>query len=203
MKVLRNYLLKMGMLIFPGEISSVVAVVPSCVTYGGIPDERIPSWIFEGTPLSVAPTPIRKDDFKQLKTQKSVNLTKIFLEKMQNNKQAFDQAMIKVENIRCPILLISGKDDNMWPSSIYCDLIMQRLDAFNSPIFREHLPYENVGHMILNPYAPIRLMTKDFKHPITGLFYEVGGDQEAQFLACKDSWKKILHFFSRFSQRNF
>ncbi len=177
---------------FPNEISSVVAAVPSCVTYGGIPNEKKPSWTLGGKALPIAPSPNKEDEYKQLETQKAVNLTKLFLEKMRNNKEAFDKAMIKVENIRCPILIISGKDDKMWPSSIYGDLVMQRLDKFKSPIFREHLCYDMAGHMVLHSLAPI--MTEAQKHPVTGLFYEVGGDPEAQVIANKDSWHKMLDF---------
>lgn len=115
---------------------------------------------------------------------------------MHNNRKAFDAAMIKVEKIRCPLLIISGKDDKMWPSWLYGNIIIQRLDACHSPIFRKHLSYEGAGHMILHSLAPIMIEAQ--KHPITGLSYEVGGNPEAQLIANKDSWKQILEFFSRF-----
>ena len=184
--------------IYPNEISSVVAVVPSCVTYGGVPNEEMPSWTLNGRSFPIAPSPSREDECKQLKTRKSVNLTTLFLEKMYNNKEGFNKAMINVENTQSPMLLISGKDDKMWPSSVYCDLIIQRLNACNSRITREHLSYDNAGHMILHSLAPI--MTEAQQHPITGLYYEVGGDMIAQAAANKNSWGKILQFFARFSK---
>ncbi len=183
---------------FPNEISSIVAVVPSSVTYGGVPNEEMPSWTLNGNPLPIAPSPSREDEYKQLETRKSVNLTKLFLGKMYNNKEDFNKAMINVENTRSPMLLISGKDDKIWPSSLYCDLIMQRLNACNSRIIREHLSYDNVGHMILHSLAPV--MTEPQQHPVIGLLYEVGGNPIAQASANKDSWGKILHFFANFSQ---
>ena len=182
--------------IFPDEISSVIAVVPSCVTNGGLPDVYAPAWTFEGKPLPIAPPPTKEEVYKQLETHTTVNLCELFLEKMKDH-EAFDQALINVENIVCPILLISGKDDKMWPASVYCDLIMQRLDRLGSKIFREHLCYEHVGHMINNPYGPV--MTGSFKHPVTGLYYELGGETKAQEAACRDSWRKILNFLSKHS----
>lgn len=180
--------------VFPQEIESVVAVVPSCVTFGGIPNEQVSCWTLNGKPFPVAPTPSKEDVYKQLETRDTVNLVEIFLDKMQD-KEAFENAFIKVENIQCPVLLISGKEDKMWPSWIYCKLIMQRLNQLNSPIFRQHLCYEKAGHMITNPFDPI--MTEPFKHPVTGLSYELGGDPEGHMEACKDSWKQILQFLNQ------
>lgn len=70
---------------------------------------------------------------------------------------------------------------------------MQRLEG--SPLYHKHLCYERAGHMILHPDSPV--ITEPFKHPVTGLFYEVGGEPAAQSVACKDSWKETLLFLSR------
>lgn len=180
--------------VFPAEIASVIAVVPSCVTFGGIPNEKVSCWSLNGKPFPIAPTPSKEDVYKQLETRDTVNLVEIYLDKMQD-KDAFDKALIKVENIQCPVLLVSGKEDKMWPSWIYCELIIQRLNQWNSPVPRHHLCYEQAGHMITNPFDPV--MTEAFTHPVTGLSYELGGDPEKHKEACKDSWDKILQFLSR------
>ena len=52
--------------------------------------------------------------------------------------------------------------------------------------------------MIQNPYDPVT--TEAVHHPVTKAFYEVGGEPEAQAEANKDSWEKLLQFFSRFSK---
>ena len=181
---------------FPEEIRSAIAIVPSCVTFGGIPNEQVSCWTLGEKSFPIAPSPSKEDVYKQLESRNTVDLAQIFIEKM-SNKETFEIAFIHVENIQCPILLVSGSEDKMWPSSIYSDLIMKRLDRFNSPIFRQHLCYEKAGHMITNPYDPV--MTEPFKHPFTGLFYEIGGNPKAQTEACKDSWEKILQFLSRWS----
>ena len=126
-------------------------------------------------PLPIAPSPSKEDVYKQLESRNTVDLAQIFIEKM-SNEEAFESAFIHVENIKCPILLVSGAEDKMWPSSTYSDLIMKRLEKFNSPIFRQHLCYEKAGHMITNPYDSV--MTEPFKHPFTGLLYEIGGNQK-------------------------
>ncbi|MFA6409057.1 MAG: alpha/beta fold hydrolase [Gammaproteobacteria bacterium] len=183
--------------IFPEEITSVVAVVPSCVTYGGVPHVKKPAWTLNKKPLPIAPSPEVEDEREQQRTYNSVNLTQLFLEKMKKNAEKFETAMIKVENIKCPLLIVSGKDDRMWPSWLYGEKIMQRLETTHSKIFREHLCYENVGHVIL-PSSRAPVITEAGKHPVTGLCYEVGGDPVAQAKANQDSWEKIIQFFTRF-----
>lgn len=59
-------------------------------------------------------------------------------------------ALIPVEQIHAPILLLSGKADSMWPSSAMGDLIMQRLDQAKHPYEHRHFAYENAGHCGIN-----------------------------------------------------
>ncbi len=81
---------------YPKEIASVVAVVPSCVAYGGIPNEKTAAWTFQGNPIFFAPTPGRTEVYQQLEKQKSVVLTDLFLDKMED-KAAFEKAFIIAE----------------------------------------------------------------------------------------------------------
>lgn len=67
-------------------------------------------------------------------------------------------ALIPVEQIHAPILLLSGKADSMWPSSAMGDLIMQRLDRAKHPYEHRHVAYENAGHCGINrcyDHAPL------------------------------------------------
>jgi dienelactone hydrolase len=198
--------------IFPSEISSIIAISPFCVTNGGVPDANMPAWTLKGKPLPIAPYPEEELVLKQLETQNAISFSILWLDVMKDT-ETFNNALIKVENIQCPILLISGKDDKMCPAYIYADLIMKRLDKFNSKIRKTHLCYENTGHIISTPSAPVitgalqapyeYLGHKNFsrekisQQPSTRLFYEVGGTPEAQAAACRDSWEKILNFLSQ------
>ncbi|MBA2368584.1 MAG: hypothetical protein H0V82_06130 [Candidatus Protochlamydia sp.] len=183
---------------FPDEIASAIAIVPSCVTYGGINNHLESSWSLNGRAFPIAPTPGKKDVLKQLQYRETVELRELFLKKM-DEKEAFEKAFIPVERISCPLLLISAGDDRMWPSSLYANLVMERLNAFHSPIFREHLSYELAGHMITNPNDPV--IVGSFRHPVTGILYEMGGEAEAQAAACNDSWKRIISFLKE-NQKN-
>ncbi|MCE2983585.1 MAG: prolyl oligopeptidase family serine peptidase [Parachlamydia sp.] len=179
---------------YPQLFASATAIVPSAAVYGGVPNSLKSSWTVGGEPLHFAPTPGKKEVIAQLAARKTIDLTEIFLQKM-TDRQAFEEALIPVENITCPLLVVSGQDDRVWPSSLYAERVMDRLKAFHSPIYREHLSYEGVGHMITSPNIPV--MTQPFKHPLTGLMYEVGGSPEKQEAACHSSWEAILEFLKQ------
>ena len=48
-------------------------------------------------------------------------------------------AVIQVEKITGPILLISSKMDNMWPSEPAAEQIMKRLEDYDFPYSYQHL----------------------------------------------------------------
>lgn len=60
------------------------------------------------------------------------------------------EALIPVEKIGAPVLLLSGKADSMWPSSAMSDLVIRRLDERNFPYEHRHITYENSGHCGIN-----------------------------------------------------
>ena len=69
-------------------------------------------------------------------------------------------AVIKVEKITGPILLISSKMDNMWPSELAAEKIMKRLKEHDFPYLYQHLSYEYGSHL----FVPMELRsTKFFK----------------------------------------
>ncbi len=58
-----------------------------------------------------------------------------------------------VERIRGPVLLLSGGDDQLWPSTIYADRIMASLRDDPSP--HTHLDFPAAGHLLFDiPYLP-------------------------------------------------
>ena len=60
------------------------------------------------------------------------------------------EALIPVEKIGAPVLLLSGKADSMWPSSAMSDLVIRRLDERSFPYEHRHIAYENSGHCGIN-----------------------------------------------------
>ena len=69
--------------------------------------------------------------------------------------RAVERATISVEKIRGPVQLVSGLDDQMWPSSDLADIALRRLETHRRPFPFRHLKYPDAGHMILVPYWPL------------------------------------------------
>ncbi len=83
------------------------------------------------------------------------------------------------------MLLVSGTDDEVWPSTRLSEMAIERLKANDHPFPHEHLRYEGAGHMILPP---------GLGRFSTPRFLEMGGTSEADRRATEDSGKKVLAF---------
>ncbi|MCB1108927.1 MAG: acyl-CoA thioesterase/BAAT N-terminal domain-containing protein [Chlamydiia bacterium] len=181
--------------IFPNSVQAIVAVVPSSVVYGGLSDGiPVHAWLYEEKPISMF-APVPKTNFTNGKGQTAenpANTKQSFIEGMKD-QSAFEAAAIPVENIQCPILLISGGDDQMWPSEIYANQIMIRLKINDSPILAKHLNFPNAGHGINIPNLPIPEPT--YYHPIGQLWFSMGGSRQADAKASSDSWNQLVSFF--------
>lgn len=68
--------------------------------------------------------------------------------------QTSEKATIPVEKIKASLLLASGGDDQMWPSTLYAYRIEERLKEYKSPIFYKHFHYPKAGHGISVPNLP-------------------------------------------------
>jgi dienelactone hydrolase len=175
------------------EFKTVIAYVPSSVIwigYGpeGNPDQ--PAWTFRGEPL---PYITQKFEMEmELKNPDgSIPLTPTFLEAMEE-KDSVQAAVIPVEKINGAVLLISGEDDQMWPSTLFSKMVMRRLDEHQFSHPYQHLNYPRTGHAIGAPYIP--LVPSHGIHPVDGKDYAYGGTPEGQAFAVRDSWGKVLQF---------
>lgn len=186
---------------FPEAIQSIVAAVPSSVIYGGgrfsliQHHSPVAAWTFQGRPIGPLASEclpnfsVIENDFDNPFIE-----TPCFLDGMKNN-ETFNAAAIPVEKIKANLLLISGGDDQMWPSGIYSFQIEERLKQYNSKIFFEHLHYPKAGHGITIPYLPESSTL--YYHPIAQMWFSLGGTRQDNRFACQDSWKKILAFFEK------
>jgi hypothetical protein len=105
--------------------------------------------------------------------------------------EAVRQATILVEKIRGPVLLVTGKEDQVWPSAQMADLVMKRLAAFKHPYPDQHLCYANCGHAIGIPNAPIG--ETRVRNRVAEVF-ELGGTPQGSGYAAWDSWPRVLKF---------
>jgi dienelactone hydrolase len=168
---------------FP-ELKAVVAYAPSSVAWPGIGGPG-PSWTYQGKPVEfvpygAGPTPNPADGGK------TMILMPLYLKSL-DNAEAVKTASIAVERINGPVLLISGKDDQLWPSTVMGDAVMARLKEKNHRFEYEHLAYDKAGHSIGTPYNPTTRST-------SGGTLALGGSAEANARAQADSWPKVLRF---------
>lgn len=61
---------------------------------------------------------------------------------------------ISVENIKGPILILSGKDDIVWPSELMSKTVIKRLLEKEYKYWFKHISYDKAGHT-LNPFYPL------------------------------------------------
>ncbi len=173
---------------FPERIGKIVARAPSSVVLSK------ESWTYEGkVVLPAAPflLDVNNDVIEDQQTTKEKPLSiRVYRERgYQFERESFERASIPVENIRCPLLLISGEDDQIGPTSLYAKQILDRLDRFDSPIERMHLEYPNAGHLITMPYFPrVNVFCSD------GVWTNYGGTPRGDEEASRDSWKQTLEF---------
>ena len=124
------------------ELHAVVAFVPSGFVWQSIADgyPLTSSWSYRGAEVPYLlygsverPTSIA--DFYRAGIE-------------QAGPETLTAATIPVERIKGPILLLSGRADNLWPSTDLCERIVTRLgeQRFGYPV--EHHAYPDAGHLI-------------------------------------------------------
>ena len=109
-------------------------------------------------------------------------------------KRVKPEALIPIENAACPVLLLSGGDDQNWPSSDSARIMVDKLREADPAYPVTHLDYPDAGHLISAPNA-IKSASDVVVHPIRKEFILCGGTPAANAQASHDSWPKILAFF--------
>jgi dienelactone hydrolase len=175
------------------NIKVAVAYVPSHLRWGSLEvndDPDLPAWTYRGETLPFVQYESEFDP-NQYAPNEAIAITSEFLFAMENGK-FIEEATIEVEKANAAILLISGEDDQMWPSAFFSRKVVERLQEkqFSHPY--EHLAYAGAGHAIQKPYLP--LPPSKIIHPIDKVFYDLGGAPQAQAHAIEDSWQKVLTF---------
>lgn len=163
------------------EIKAVVAGVPSHVVWQGINlTDFTPksSWDENGQPMPYVPYDLSKGFSSVLALyQGSLHLV-----------ADHPDAVIPVERINGPVLLISGQDDKIWPSAEMSKQVMARLDAKGFKPLHVHLSYADAGHVAAVPPSD---------DPRLKGLEALGGTPEGNAKARADSWNEVLAFLER------
>ncbi|MFH1681481.1 MAG: acyl-CoA thioester hydrolase/BAAT C-terminal domain-containing protein [Candidatus Eisenbacteria bacterium] len=177
------------------RIRAVVSVVPSHVMWGGCCDDESfakAAWTRKGEPLPSMPETETYRRAQRHWEPARGHLASTWL--ILANEAAEAQATIPVERIHGPVLLISGGDDQLWPTAYMADRVMERLDANDFPYPHVHLCYDSAGHAVGGgPYWPTARLVR-VTHPVAKIELLLGGTPEGLAHATLDSWRNILAF---------
>jgi dienelactone hydrolase len=175
---------------YPSAFRVVVGNVPSSVVWPGLGDNsEAPAWTLNGKPLASVRGRITPAD-------RTLSSRDRFLKRLQDPAAA--RAEIAVERIDAPVLMFSGKDDQLWPSDVFAARVVERLKAhhFAHPV--EHYSYDHAGHHITRPFVPTSDVGQVRIHPVTKRPNVFGGTPEGQAKANEDSWEKLLAFLDKY-----
>ena len=180
--------------LLPGLVNAVVAVAPMNIACQGFSKKKgmtvMPgsSWSFHGEEVPYNSFGIEKFPTGQVlrKSLKARELTMYDLYLPLVNDPNPD-AIIRVENITGPILLLTSKMDTMWPSEPAAKQIMERLREQKFPYYCRHLSYNHSSHLLV----PVELSLAKF------FVGDRGKYKERSRRARMDSLEKTLEFVSR------
>jgi dienelactone hydrolase len=173
---------------FPA-VKSVVGYAASGVVYQGrdIKHKRS-SWSWQGKPVPFVPyyyTPgMALRSGWSVITRTPTPLLPMHAGYL-SEQSIVEPASIPVEQIRGPILLFAGKEDQIWPSVAFAEMVTKRLGEHQHPYPDRNICYEHAGHMTFPiPSLPMPLM----------LAQMVGGTSRGNVKAATDAWSEVLLF---------
>ena len=164
------------------DLKAVVANVPSSMSWQGINwarDGRIPaaSWSLGGVAVPALPYGAWDD---------SLGLISLYANGLKAVADHLD-AVIRVETIKAPILLVCGEADTLWPSCEMSRQIASRAEAVGGPRVKL-LAFKDAGHAVAG--QPV----ENFD-PATSKLGALGGTAEGNQLARQTSWPDVVAFF--------
>jgi dienelactone hydrolase len=184
---------------YPEHVDAVVAHVPSGVAWmgiGGLPAGPAWSKDGEGVPTVIPPLDpaLQAELVRKMRAGEPIELAPMFRAGMKQ-AEAMAAAEIPVERIRGPVLLISAKDDAIWPSTELAEIAVTRLRAHGHSHPVEHLAYDDAGHLLLTPYRITTIAA--LPHPVLHMKLALGGTPAGNAHAIADSWQRVLSFLER------
>ncbi|MDQ5941169.1 MAG: hypothetical protein QG632_895 [Candidatus Dependentiae bacterium] len=190
---------------FPSLVQAIVACAPSGIAWGGFPYPNRLAWTLHNQPVlpAVGALSGENDSITELNDlvwamhtgripthandeHDPSHLTDLFEARCHSPRAA--AAEIPVENIQCPILLLSGDKDAIWPAEFFCNSIMRRLRAHAFSFYMQHKNYEGAGHGIWSSRQGA------LYHPVGQFWCQLGGTREASLSAHERSWADVVKF---------
>jgi dienelactone hydrolase len=165
------------------QLKAVVARVPSHVVWFDLGSFKGSAWTVAGKDLPFVPqtAAAMKVFFKS-----PIHLVDLYRPAL-DAKDRVEKARIPVEKIQGAVLLISGTDDQMWPSAYMADQVAAKLKESMHPFPVQHLKYEGAGHAMPPAFIP-------GQHFLGTAQFALGGTVQANARAFADNAPKVLRF---------
>lgn len=184
---------------WPDLISAVIAYVPGAVVHGaqGAGDPARGGWKGTTWTRNGIPLPhLWQDNAKVHWHPWAGDIPpdrhhSVFFEGLKDSALAA-RARIPVERIKGPVLLISGRDDRAWPSSLYSRMVTATLRGHKHPV--RHLDFDDAGHAINLPFVPTTQLSRP--HPVSKVPFTTGGTPSGNAKADAGSWAGVLAFLA-------
>lgn len=134
------------------EFNAVVAYVPSAYVWKCVSPNVKSCWSFAGKGLPFISTIETQQEVQQFYRGELSSIKKWFTDGLAAAEpDLIEKATIPVEKIKAPIFLASDADDRTWPSSEFCESIIQRLKIHHFPYEYKHIRSERAGHHVYYP----------------------------------------------------
>ena len=91
--------------------------------------------------------------------------------------------------------MLSGTDDGSWPSSVYSQMVKDKLQEVGFAYDVQWVDTPDAGHSIIFPYVPTTQLT--YTHPVSKRISTSGGRADRNALSNEDSWNTIKPFLQK------
>jgi pimeloyl-ACP methyl ester carboxylesterase len=181
----------------PELFCGAVAIVPFHNVVAGFDHFRNvherPSWVLNGQPLPYAEVRLSLSGPDAVHTPDGLAAASAYLRDAAS-AEADARCGIPVERCSGPLLLLSGRDDAMWPSAYGADRVVDRLRRHGLGHRVEHLAFENVGHYLVAPGQPTA-MCASLYHPLAKIKLACGGQPRATAEAGRTALTRMRTFY--------
>jgi len=132
------------------DYSGVIGLSPSTVVWAGIPKKMSTimnapsSWSLNGKGLPFVPYVTMSNLLKAGLKDKTSDRHIASIAAMHD----IEKALIQVENIDSPMLMLSGGRDDMWPANEMAANLCERANATKKKVICAHHNYENASHVL-------------------------------------------------------
>lgn len=176
-----------------------VAIAPSSVVWQALPENGRPpqtaGWSHGGEPLPwlamhgerILPELVKHSLLDRLSRHPrphALHMMPAYAPSLRKSDEV-ERAAIAVDKIDCPLLMLSGEDDQMWPAARMAEMIAGRRQAGVDSDDR-YLAFAGAGHFLRPPITPTTVPWNDA--------LVSGGSAEANARAQADGWSAILAF---------